>query len=476
MTYGVFNSAAFKTASGLAVAPLASVEVRREVDNALAPIFSTAAGAALGNPFAADAQGRFALFAAGLALGYKVTVTSGAEVFTLRNVPIGTAMYLDDTTFALAADLAAKADLASPVLTGNPTAPTATPGDADTSIATTAFVAAAIAASGASVVLPRSLAPNPFFQIDQRVNSATSRANDVYASDRWYALTQTAAIAVTAQANQEDGQPSSVRLSQSQAAAQRFGYATIIEGKNCRHLRGAQVTFRPRVRISASQAVRIAILEWTGTEDAVTSDVVNSWTNGTFTAGQFFKATTTTVSGVGAKTPAANTWTDMDALTVTLGSTFTNLILMVWVEAVAAQNVTLDIGKARFVKGSYAGEIEIANFSEELKRCQRYFAKSFAYGTAPAQNVASVLGAIAGFSIASTFSPFGVWRFPSRMRIPPTIVTFNPNVANANWRNALNTLDSVVSVQAIGDGGIVLQGGANSSEVYYIHATAEAEL
>lgn len=40
-----------------------------------------------------------------------------------------------------------KAPLASPALTGNPTAPTASPGDNDTSIATTAFVTAAIAAA-----------------------------------------------------------------------------------------------------------------------------------------------------------------------------------------------------------------------------------------------------------------------------------------------------------------------------------------
>jgi len=51
----------------------------------------------------------------------------------------------------LVTDLAAKAPLASPALTGNPTAPTASPGDADTSIATTAFVAAALATTGASV-------------------------------------------------------------------------------------------------------------------------------------------------------------------------------------------------------------------------------------------------------------------------------------------------------------------------------------
>ena len=46
----------------------------------------------------------------------------------------------------LSSALAALAPLASPAFTGNPTAPTPSPGDADTSVATTAFIAAALAA------------------------------------------------------------------------------------------------------------------------------------------------------------------------------------------------------------------------------------------------------------------------------------------------------------------------------------------
>lgn len=49
---------------------------------------------------------------------------------------------------SLTSDLALKAPLASPALTGNPTAPTASPGDNDTSIATTAFVADAVSGAG----------------------------------------------------------------------------------------------------------------------------------------------------------------------------------------------------------------------------------------------------------------------------------------------------------------------------------------
>lgn len=53
-----------------------------------------------------------------------------------------------DTLAEIATELALKATINSPIFTGDPKAPTATPGDNDTSIATTAFVAAAVALIG----------------------------------------------------------------------------------------------------------------------------------------------------------------------------------------------------------------------------------------------------------------------------------------------------------------------------------------
>jgi hypothetical protein len=56
----------------------------------------------------------------------------------------------DDANFAATVTnaLALKAPLASPALTGNPTAPTQTPADNSTKVATTAYVEAAVAAGG----------------------------------------------------------------------------------------------------------------------------------------------------------------------------------------------------------------------------------------------------------------------------------------------------------------------------------------
>jgi hypothetical protein len=62
---------------------------------------------------------------------------------------------------SLTSDLALKAPLASPALTGNPTAPTPATSDNDTSIATTAFTKAAIAAAGAVATVAASAPASP---------------------------------------------------------------------------------------------------------------------------------------------------------------------------------------------------------------------------------------------------------------------------------------------------------------------------
>ena len=114
-------------------------------------IWSNRAGSsALANPFFADANG-FAQFYA--APGeYRITATGVGGTRVWRYVVLdGTAATKDTGTAAdqlpknsdLTAQFAAKAPLASPALTGTPTAPTATAGTNTTQLATTAFVTAA---------------------------------------------------------------------------------------------------------------------------------------------------------------------------------------------------------------------------------------------------------------------------------------------------------------------------------------------
>ena len=296
--------------------------------------------------------------------------------------------------------------------------------------------------NGGQIAGNRRFNMNGDFAINQALPA--TNADDTYAHDGWYALTQTGTIAVSTLSDVENGLPKMARLTQSQAVAQRMGYAQIIEGKRCKKHRGQQVTFKVgRTRLSSSANVRYAVLEWTGTEDAVTSDVVNDWTSSSYTAGNFFINTTLTVSGVSQQALTANTLTDGSELTVTLGSTFNNIILFEWTESTVAQNVTLDLGLAQGEPGTVATEYE--HRADEMAEVLRHYCHTFADGTAPATGVA--VGPIQIASTGSGNKDCFTWFFPVPMRgTPDTVTTYNPVSANANWRDVTAGFDRTAAV------------------------------
>ena len=208
--------------------------------------------------------------------------------------------------------------------------------------------------------------------INQR--GATAPTDDTYGWDRHNLLTETAAIGISTLTNVANGLPYMMRMTQSQATPQRMGNSQIIESRDCIGLRGKTVALVGKLRNSLAAATRYAILEWTGTADAVTSDIVNSWTNGTFTAGQFFNSTTLNVLAVGVITPTAATVTDF-LLPATVGSSANNLILFIWTETAQAQNSTLDVAW-ELLDYDATGKTyptEFRPYALELALCQRFF-------------------------------------------------------------------------------------------------------
>ncbi len=224
---------------------------------------------------------------------------------------------------------------------------------------------------------------NGGFNFFQRTDpaTATARSDDTYGPDRWIVLTQTAAAQISRVAGASYSRYAS-RLTQGQATAQRVGLAQIVESDNSICYRGRTVEFQARVKCSASQTIRVAILEWTGTADSVTSDVVNDWTSGTYTAGNFFLASNLTVTAVGSVTPSANTWESVSVYG-TVGTGCNNLIVLVWTEAAAAQNLTLDIAEAGLHPGTAVQTWQPRSIAQELALCQRYYEKSYDLDTPP---------------------------------------------------------------------------------------------
>lgn len=131
--------------------------------------------------------------------------------------------------------------------------------------------------------------------------------------------------------------------------------------------------------------------------------------------------------------------------------------------------------------GSLPTPFESRPFDRELSLCQRYYCKTFNYGTAPAQNAGHTNGALF-FRNNSTVNScnFGIyWRYPMPMRTTPTITTYNPGAANANWRDLDNSADRTVNVPSYGELGAQIEHTAAALPGYVlaaIHATASAEL
>jgi hypothetical protein len=138
----------------------------------------------------------------------------------------------------------------------------------------------------------------------------------------------------------------------------------------------------------------------------------------------------------------------------------------------------LYITDVQLERGSVATEFEQRTFQEELALCKRYYVKTFDYATAPVQNVGSTAGAIISQGISGTNGPGTDWRFSSEMRVAPTITSYNPHVADANWRDTANTTSSTVGIGTATTSGVavVSSGTVSSTAFYAIHAQAVAEL
>ena len=208
--------------------------------------------------------------------------------------------------------------------------------------------------------------------INQRAPATV--ADDVYWCDRHYALTQTAAITPSILSDVANGLPSMMRLTQSQASAQRMGNAQILEASASKPLRGRTVTLGGRARSSVAQTIRYAVLEWTGAADVVTSDVVSNWTATAFTPGNFFLAANLVVAAAGSVALSANTLTDW-SLVAPISGACNNIIVLYWTAGAVAQNVTVDMAW-QLVEGDASAEaypFEVRHPQQELVLCQRYY-------------------------------------------------------------------------------------------------------
>jgi hypothetical protein len=143
----------------------------------------------------------------------------------------------------------------------------------------------------------------------------------------------------------------------------------------------------------------------------------------------------------------------------------------------ASTNDYFEIDDLQFELGTIPTTFDRRPFATEVRQCQRYYQKTFPYGTAPAQTGGNT-GALAVYDQTGATGTFGTtFPFKATMRIAPTITTYNPGAGNANWRDTTNSADRTVTVDTASDGSVPLTGASGvAAATMRIHIAADAEI
>jgi len=181
--------------------------------------------------------------------------------------------------------------------------------------------------------------------------------------------------------------------------------------------------------------------------------------------------------------------TSSDSATLTTDwQRFTNTFT---IPTINANNVILafelaGIGKTAYFTGIQAelGEFNTTtippfqheSYGDSLARCQRYFFKTFAQGTTPAQNVGANNTLVNGAHTAIQDNRYPSYELPVEMRAAGTATSFNPYAANSSFRVPGSSTDVAISSITITTHAIVFVCTSADTGVFHIHFTLDGEL
>lgn len=140
------------------------------------------------------------------------------------------------------------------------------------------------------------------------------------------------------------------------------------------------------------------------------------------------------------------------------------------------------VSDIQIVEGAVAPAFVPQLFSESYWDCLEYFAKTFNYATAPAQNAGTPGWYNWSQQLGASTSQISAvsWTYPREMRAAPTLTLYNPSATNAQIRNVAVAGDWSASSIAGGTksaspGGTSNAGSAAGNSVG-VHITADARL
>lgn len=269
---------------------------------------------------------------------------------------------------------------------------------------------------------------NGAFQVAERGTSFTDTGaknnDDTYNLDRWILLSDGNDVVDVSQ------ETSDIPTNGLNAAKllvvtvnKKFGLLQLIEQKNCIGLIGNTVTASASLKVNNTTRLdktKMAIMSWSGTADAMSSDVISAWgadgVNPTLVSNWTYE-----------NTPAdLNVTTSFARYSVSAAvdtASAKNIGLLIWSDNVTDTdaNDTLLMADVQLELGSTATPFERRPFATELENCQRYFEVISAASDA---NTAFGVGQCASTSRALLTLP---WK--AMKRIKPTLTVS----ATSDW-------------------------------------------
>jgi hypothetical protein len=291
---------------------------------------------------------------------------------------------------------------------------------------------------------------NGDFQVCQRGGSAcnfTAPADDSFTLDRIINLVEGTGGADHAQETTvvpgAPGATTALKIT-AQTANDKLGFAQILPADLSSRLIGGNASLSFLARSPAANPIanlRACILVWTGTADAVTSDVVSAW-------GLPGTNPTLATSWACENSPAdlavtADAYGQVKVVNIAIDTAGAkNVGVFIWVDEDSAIGDILYITDLQLEPASFASGYDRRSFEAELAASERFYRKSFPYATAPAQN-AGTAGAVGYRGHVAGVNADGLQvQFGRRMFAAPTVTFYNPSAANALWRNATDIGDS----------------------------------
>lgn len=342
-------------------------------------------------------------------------------------------------------------------------------------------------------VVSQNLLQNGSFYLNQRYNpsSLTTVSNGSYWADRWFTQ-HDASGGSGAQfrrwqlddASIPSPQPTyadtfaQIRNSGSSAAG--ILWSQPLESYLSAGLRGkTMILTASAMASSGTPTLKFKVFAWSGTRDnSGCRNLVASWSGA---HAPTFNTTTLTELASGSLELSSSVWQQTSVVLSTPASGARNLTVCFWVENLAVGD-SIYFSEADLRLGNLAGVWQPKTPIQELLDCQRYFFKTFAVDTAPAQNA----GATGAFRFmagkAGAGNNNGSFAYPVAMRSSPTLTFYNPNAANAQARDATASADCS-GTQASGSAnhrmcGVFTVGNASTAvgNALDVHITADAEI